>query len=442
MEPIMIKQIFIRVTAIISTIIIITVTIMNASQMAYAQTAAWPTAPETLAGSAVLIDADTGSVLYDKNSHAKAYPASITKIMTGLLTIENCRDDEVVTFSSSAANSVQAGDASIETKTGEQYTVIQSLYALLLASANEVAYGLAEHVGGSLSNFVNMMNARAKELGALNTHFNNASGLPDPNHYTTAYDMAMIGRASFSNSKFLSIDSFIGTYKLGPTNLTSQVRDITGSNLMFSGRQYYYEYCKGSKTGFTNESGYTLISYAEKDGMRLICVVMKEANINDRYIDTRAIFQYGFNNFKKVSISNSDLGSLFNNSNYYYSNVYGKSNIDFSIDDAYVVLPVNAKLSDIKLKLDNNTSGSTGGANYTSNIDFLYNGNTVGSGNFAINKNQNNSNLPFLEKNASSIPTTKSAIVLNVWFFVIFFGIIIITMLIVNCIIRIRHLKK
>ncbi|SEW45792.1 D-alanyl-D-alanine carboxypeptidase/D-alanyl-D-alanine carboxypeptidase (penicillin-binding protein 5/6) [[Clostridium] fimetarium] len=434
------RQTFTRFTSIIFTIVIFTLTVVNVSQMTYAQTVQWPTAPETLAGSAILIDADTGAILYDKSSHMKAYPASMTKIMTGLLTIENCSFDEVVTFSSEAARSVVQGDSNISTKVGEQYTVEQSLYALLLSSANEVAYGLAEHVGGSLSGFVNLMNTKAKELGALNTHFNNASGLSDPNHYTTAYDMAMIGRASFSNGAFLSIDSYTGSYKLGSTNLTSVARILTGSNLMFKGRQFYYEYCKGSKTGFTDESGYTLISYAEKDGMRLICVVMKEANINDRYMDTKDLFEYGFNNFKKVSISNSDMSSLFNSSNYYDSEVYGNNNISFSFDASYIDLPNAAKLSDIGLKVDSSATGNIDDPNYAAKLNFIYNGKTVGSSSIIINKKNTikSENLPYLASNNSSVPISKKSFVINVWYLGIGIGII----LILQIIMLIRHLQQ
>ena len=136
----------------------------------------WPEAPEISAGNGILIDADTGAILYEKNAYTKCYPASTTKILTGLLTVENCSMDETVTFSRAAANSVTWEDSNLATKVGEQYTVEQALYGLLLYSANEIAYGLAEHVGGSLENFVEMMNARARELGAVNTHFANASG--------------------------------------------------------------------------------------------------------------------------------------------------------------------------------------------------------------------------------------------------------------------------
>lgn len=155
--------------------------------------------------------------------------------------------DETVTFSRAAANSVTWEDSNLATKVGEQYTVEQALYGLLLYSANEIAYGLAEHVGGSLENFVEMMNARARELGAVNTHFANASGLYDPNHYTTAYDMAMIARGCYNNSTFVNIDSTEDTYTIGPTNLTGESRTFRHRHQMLKGRPMYYEYCKGGK---------------------------------------------------------------------------------------------------------------------------------------------------------------------------------------------------
>ena len=459
------KPILTKFTAIISTIFIASIAILNVPQISNAQTTSspvaaalttaspttveWPNAPSTSAGSAVLIDADTGAVLYDKNSHTKAYPASITKLMTGLLTIENCSLDEIVTFSQTAAKSVVPGvDANIATKVGEKFTVEQSLYALLLSSANEVAYGLAEHVAGSLASFTDMMNSRAKELGALNTHFSNASGLSDTNHYTTAYDMAMIGRLCFTNSTFLSIDSYVGNYKLGPTNLTPEVRSLHSTNLMFKGQQYYYQYCKGGKTGFTDESGYTLVSYAEKDGMRLICVVMKESKADDRYVDTKALFEYGFNNFKKVSISNTDVSSLFNNSNYYSSKVYGNTTINFSMDASYVDLPNTATLTDVGLTLDNSktaTSEETAKYDYTAKLNFTYNGNTIGSANLLVNTKSNivkSDSLPYLTSDGPATPTSKKCVILDVRYLAIGVGLILFSSMIFLNLKHKHHGKK
>ena len=171
--------------------------------------AVWPDAPDVNSSSCILIDADTGSILFERNSHEKCYPASTTKILTGLLTIENCNMDDVVTFSQSAANSINVyEDANLSSKAGEQFTVNQLLHGLLLYS-------------GSIDAFVDMMNAKAKELGALNTHFANASGLYNTDHYTTAYDMAMIARGCYNNASFVSIDSTADAYVIPATCLHS-----------------------------------------------------------------------------------------------------------------------------------------------------------------------------------------------------------------------------
>ena len=177
----------------------------------------WPASPTISAGSAILIDADTGAILYEKDCHSRAYPASTTKIMTSLLAIENSSLDDVITFSKAAANSYKWDEANTGTREGEQFTMEQALYATLLKSANEVAYGIGEYIAGSIPAFSDMMNERARELGALNTHFNNPNGLSDTNHYTTAYDLAMIGRACFNNSTFMTISSSVN-YSIPPTN--------------------------------------------------------------------------------------------------------------------------------------------------------------------------------------------------------------------------------
>lgn len=413
---------FKRCFALFLTVIVSIGTVMYVPQntiTANAETVAWPTAPDLVSGSAILMDADTGAILYQKDCHARAYPASLTKIMTGLLTIENCSFDEIVTFSSTAANSVAWDEANISTKTGEQYTVEQALYGLLLQSANEVAYGLAEHISGSLSNFTNMMNSRAKELGALNTHFNNASGLSDTNHYTTAYDLAMIGRACFNNSTFMSFESYSDYYKLAPTNMTPVTRTLYGRHGMLKNREYYYEYAKGGKTGFTDESGYTLITFAEKDGMRLICVTLKASTVDGRYTDTKSLLDYGFKNFKKVSISNSDVSSLFNSSNYYNSKVFNNSTVNFSMNASYVDIPTTATLSDVGISVDTNNSNSADDYDYTANIDFTYGSNIVGTANLLVNTETSvikSENLPYVDDNNSSTPTRKKCLVLNVWY--------------------------
>ena len=338
----------------------------------------WPDAPEVNSSSCILVDADTGSILFERNSHKKCYPASTTKILTGLLTIENCNMDDVVTFSQAAATSINIyEDANLGCKVGEQFTVNQLLHGLLLYSANEMAYALGEHVAGSIDAFVDMMNAKAKELGALNTHFANASGLYNTNHYTTAYDMAMIARGCYNNASFVSIDSTADAYVIPATNMSAQ-RTIRHRHKMLKGRSYYYEYCKGGKTGYTDESQNTLVTFAEKDGMRLICVVFKEATDDLRYTDTKTLFDWGFSNFQKSTTTGSQLGAMFSNDNYDMTNENGVM---------------------------------------TTHLKFLYNDNTVGTTTLNISAagTDTGSLLPYVSTDVSSSYKPKTCIKINIW---------------------------
>lgn len=396
---------------------------------------AWPKAPEVSAGNAILIDADTGAILYEKNAYEKCYPASTTKILTGLLTVENCNMNETVTFSREAANYVTWEDSNLATKAGEEYSIEESLYGLLLYSANEIAYGLAEHVSGSLSTFVDMMNARAKELGALNTHFSNASGLYSPDHYTTAYDMAMIARGCYNNSTFVNIDSTYETYTIAPTNVTPQSRTFRHRHLMLKGREFYYEYCKGGKTGFTDQSGYTLVTFAEKNDMRLICVLFNCSDSNIRFVDTRTLFDWGFNNFKKVTTSSDTISSYFSGDSYYNSNIYSSYRHNFNLSASTLTIPNTANVSDISLIVDSNYQPTDENGVYTTGIDFKYGSNTVATSllTFSSGAPVSDDRLPYLQKSANeNASSARKCISINIWFIVVAFSGIIIIICVVN----------
>ncbi len=247
--------------------------------------------PQIQAQGAVVIDAATGQILYGKNANTKYYPASITKLMTALLVIENCDLNGTVTFSKTATTNLEAGAVSLGMVEGDQMTVRQCLYALLLKSANEVGNALAEHVSGSISAFADRMNQKAAALGCTNTHFVNPHGLNDPNHYTTPYDMALIGRAAFANSTLREIDTTL-SYQL-PATKKYGARTITmGHKMLYPNDSRYYEGIIGGKTGFTSLAGNTLVTGAERNGVRLVAVVMK-AN-GTHYTDTKALLDYGF----------------------------------------------------------------------------------------------------------------------------------------------------
>ncbi len=379
----------------------------------------WPSAPDVSAGSCILIDADTGSILYEKNAYEKCYPASTTKILTGLLTIENCSMSDIVTFSKEAVASVNiTEDANLGTKEGEQYTVEQALYGMLLYSANEIAYGLAEHVAGDLESFVDMMNAKAAEVGALNTHFANASGLFDQNHYTTAYDMAMIARACYNNATFVSIDSTYTTYTIPATNKTDTARTFKHRHKMLYGREYYYEYCKGGKTGFTDESQYTLVTFAEKDGMRLICVTFQEPDDASRFVDTKALFEWGFENFTKTTTSSSNISSLLTNDTIYTSDVFTSRALNYNLTASFITIPNSGSSSDVTVAIDDNYDLTNDNGDLTVHLKYLFGENVVGTTTLTISSNDstNTSLLPYLEESdSSSTYTAKKCLRINLW---------------------------
>lgn len=254
-----------------------------------------------VAESAILIDADTGVVLYEKSPDKRLYPASITKILTSLLTLENCKLDEKIKHSHEAIYGIGPGSSHIGMRENEEITVEQALYGILLASANEVCVAVAEHIGGNTENFMKMANDRLKKIGATNTHFANPHGFHDDNHYTTARDMSLIMKEAIKNEEFVKIISTY-TYKIPPTNIVNEERILHNSNKFINPyNKFYYEYCVGGKTGFTDQAGNTLVTYAKKDGINLISVVMKDQGTNT-YVDSKKLMEYGFEMFEEKEL--------------------------------------------------------------------------------------------------------------------------------------------
>lgn len=258
--------------------------------------ASWPQAPEIAEETGVLMEASTGQVLFDKGMDEIRYPASTTKIMTTLLILENIEDlSQTVTFTDVITPDLEPGNSTINAQVGEQLTIEQCLYAIMLASANEVCTQMAVYVAGSVENFVSMMNQRASQLGCQNTHFVNANGLPDPNHYTTAHDLALILAAAIQNEDFCRI-SGSATYTIPATNMTSSPRNLENSNALINDSEYHYDGVIAGKTGHTEAAKNTLVTAAARDGMTLVCVVLRSDGEN-RFIDTVSLFNYGFENF-------------------------------------------------------------------------------------------------------------------------------------------------
>lgn len=286
----------------------------------------WPTGPVISAESAILMDADTGAILYAKNIHQKEYPASTTKILTTLIASERCSMDEIVDFSYDAVHDIDPGSNHIAIEPGEQLTMEECLNAILIRSANEVSFAVAEHISGTTwQDFGDIMNERAKELGCVDSHFVNPNGLPNEDHYTSAYDLAMIGRAFFANEALCKMTM---THMLHILPSERQPDDIMEVNKMelIPGGKYAYPYLVGCKTGYTDVARSTLVSCAEKDGMKLICVVMKDENPN-YYEDTISLFDYGFSNFQRVNISQMETKYNIDNAGSFYSgnDIFGNS---------------------------------------------------------------------------------------------------------------------
>lgn len=308
----------------------------------------WPGAPSTSSETAILIEAETGTILYEKQAHKQMYPASITKILTTLIATEMCDLDETVTFTREALDTIPYDSSRIWVDVGEYMSMEDCLAAILIMSANDVAAGVAEHIAGNLDAFADIMNERAKELGCLDSHFVNAHGYHDPDHYTTAYDMAQIARAFFDNELLCTL-SKERNFKHGPTAGQPDEINEWNTNQLLATRTYEYEYLVGSKTGYTSDAGQTLVSCAQKDGLKLICVVMN-AQRPEQYKDTIALFDYGFSNFTTANIYENDKTYVSADSSYGMdvTDVLGDSAPLLHMDrNSIIVLPKTADFSDV-----------------------------------------------------------------------------------------------
>lgn len=349
----------------------------------------WPSGPKPKSlscDSAIVMEVSTGSILYKKNIHKQHYPASITKILTALLLLENSSLSDTVTFSQEAVFGIEPGSSTIYSDVGEKMSMEQCLYAIMLESANEVCLAGGEHVAGSVKAFVNMMNDKVAELGLKNTHFNNPNGLPDTKHYTTAYDMAVISRQALQNTAFRKIAG-TRTYTCDKTNTHKTKRVWRNHHQMLNGYdhpEYEYKYCIGGKTGFTQASQYTLVTFAEKNGMQLLSVIMKAGSPKlgepNEYTDTTALLNFGFENYRKYSVNEekTDINEgLFNNYNNFFNTE--SSPVHLSNESA-VVLPKGVKLSSAAQKITYNKNASIkDGKNVIGKVTYTYGGRVMGS---------------------------------------------------------------
>lgn len=268
----------------------------------------WPQASDISSEAAIVMENSTNTVLYSKNADEILFPGSTVKIMTCLLALENAQLTDQVTMTATGVSGVTDGGASISSQADEVFTIEQCLYAIMVASANDIALQIAEHIGGSVDNFIQMMNSRAQELGCTNTIFTNPTGLPDENQHTTAHDMALIMQAAISNDSFRTIAAAT-SYTIPATNKAA-ARNLTSKFTMTdTGSTGFYEGCIGGKEGYTEASGSTLVCAAQREDMTLISVVLKGAS-GQTAPDAASVLNYGFDQFQLLSLGDSDFSII------------------------------------------------------------------------------------------------------------------------------------
>jgi D-alanyl-D-alanine carboxypeptidase (penicillin-binding protein 5/6) len=334
--------------------------------------------------SALLIDYDTGGVLYEKNPNGKLFPASTTKIMTGILAIEKGHMKDMITIDPEVIDLTYGSHIALDYD--EEVSFEDLLNAMLIASANDAALALGKHISGSIEDFVKLMNDKAKEIGAINTNFVNPNGLHDDNHVTTAHDLALIAKYAMENEVFRSI---VGksSYTIGPTNKKDETRYLYSTNKFLYGSEKInldgqivpikYDGVLGIKTGYTDEARNCLVTFAEKNGQRLISVVLK-SNGKEVYADTHKLLNYGFNNFDNLIIGHAnefiDNISIENGEVPYVSTVLDKD----------IIYPLNAnniKKIEKKIILNEKIEAPISKGDILGNVEYYLNNDLIGKGN-------------------------------------------------------------
>ena len=255
----------------------------------------------------IIVETNTGKIIYEKEAEKQNYPASVTKILTAILVLENCDLNETATASSKALSNIPSAYVVAPLYVGEEMRIEDLLYALMLKSANDAAYVLAEHVGGSNEVFAEMMNKKAEEIGCKNSHFVNPNGIHDENHYTTAYDMYLISKYAMQNEEFVKIVSTF-KYTLPKTNkykAEDRVMENTNSFVNPSSK-YYNENVKGIKTGTTTQAGNCLITSSSKNGMDFINVVLGAKTSDSKFTETEKMIEHEFENYEYVKLYNQN----------------------------------------------------------------------------------------------------------------------------------------
>lgn len=321
----------------------------------------WPQGPQIYSESGIVMDMDTGAILYAKNIDDQHYPASITKVATALIALQHYEMDEIVKFTWDDIGFLEYGDAHIGIKEGEELVMEDAMYGMMLASANEVSHAIGAHMEGGFDRFIQVMNETTKKLGCTNSHWVNTYGLHDPEHYTSVHDMALIGSAAFKYDKFREI---VNTYKhvIPETVMTNEKRYVHQNHKMIrEGDSRYYECCVGGKTGYTDQALTTLVTFATKNDMNLVAVVMRtHGGGNNAYKDSEAMLEYAFNNFARTPIT---------------KNMFISKNIKGMKEGAYLTLPAGVTTESVTAtKIDPVELGDK-----LAKIQFSYQGKVVGT---------------------------------------------------------------
>lgn len=369
------------VTAFFTGILLVTAAPCSvfAEETPATDSARWPEPPSIQSEAAIVMEASTGSILYNKSAYDAYYPASTTKLMTSLLAIEQCPLSDVITCSKASVESIGWDSSRIGLVAGESIDMENALYAILLASANEVSYAVAEHIGGTVDNFVSMMNQRAKDLGCVNTNFVNPHGLDNEAHYSCPYDLALIARKAIEYTTFRRIS---GSYnhKIPETN-KNEARWISNTH-PFIKKNVVYEGVFAGKTGSTSKAGNCLVTCAEQGGMTLICVIMKAPDSATVQSDTKTLLDYAFSNFSLTPLAASEASGnnafpvLFEDEEALISDVFSP----LSVSDTSLVLPTGASYKDLTKVCSLTPSDSfSKGENVIGQVSYYFADNYVGS---------------------------------------------------------------
>ena len=356
------KTIIKKITLILFIIILLTTNVISIS---YAE-AIWPTYDEDIySKSAIAIDADSGITLYEKNIYEKRYPASLVKVMTAIVTLDNVSNlNETVNFTYNAVTKdIDRNSTTIGASAGDTLSVKECLYSILLPSANDAANALAEHVAGSINDFVLLMNMKAKELGMNNTNFVNPSGLHDDNQYTTAYDMALLMQYAIKKRMFLQISSTysfthapIRRYK-SASNSNNTI--LNNNNLITPGSRYYYNKVTSGKTGHTKQAGYNVMCSAKDNNMNVVFVGLGCEKIEQRFLDAINVIKFCFNNYNSLLINEADNRFNYDVDTLTVNRIKLVDILKLTCKDNYhVTIPKTSKFEDLtselSFKLDNN----------------------------------------------------------------------------------------